>query len=155
MVSPSETLQLDDVSSPASAGWKLPRFDSISRVEQRTNFDCLRCCVAMITGAPYEHVPDFVLDAKPWTVALQSWLNQHGAGFLLVGRDITEVPAGAAHIAIGMSRSGHMHAVVVTDRVIDPGVFNRPLAEDPRHRLVILPLADAPYLDAELATQMA
>jgi len=48
-----------------------------------------------------------------------------------------------------------MHAVVVTDRVIDPGVFNRPLAEDPRHRLVILPLADAPYLDAELATQMA
>jgi hypothetical protein len=48
-----------------------------------------------------------------------------------------------------------MHAVVVTDQVIDPGVFNRPLAEYPRHKLVILPLADAPYLDAEFAAQMA
>lgn len=95
----------------------------------------------MVTGSSYEETPDFVQNTKSWSSRLQEWLNRRGAAFLLVGRDIDQVPQGVAHIAIGLAQSGHTHAVVVTDRVIDPGIFNRPLAAEPKHRLVILPIA--------------
>lgn len=66
----------------------------VTRVNQRTQADCLRACVASIFELPYEEVPDFGHRTDPtgqppstvrcWDqdVELAEWLAKRGLGFI-------------------------------------------------------------------------
>ncbi len=134
-------MEVCEVTPLVSAVEMLPLPRTISRIEGRSGGDCLRCCVAMVTGLPYEDVPDFpTLSPKAWSQAFQAWLNLRGAQFLRIGVDLTEAPASTPVIAIGRNTLG-MHAVVIHEGLIDPAPSQQGLIEEPRHRLVVLPLA--------------
>jgi len=96
----------------------------IERIEQRNNHDCLRCCIAMITGIRYEDVPDFCeSDSEAWPTACDKWLGEMGYGLLMFGSSAPDfVPAWLPIIAQGStSISSRYHFVVVTeDKIIDP-----------------------------------
>ena len=42
--------------------------------------DCQRCCIATVTGIPYEQVPDFTDPELPLQDQQRFWLHRHGYG---------------------------------------------------------------------------
>ncbi len=59
--------------------------------------DCMRACLATITGVPYEEVPDLAgedADGGPWYQTFQRWCKDHGLDlqgtFSNMGRPLTE-----------------------------------------------------------------
>lgn len=47
--------------------------------DQRSDDDCLVCCLAFITGAAYEDIPQFVRDhGAMWSEAMREWLAERG-----------------------------------------------------------------------------
>ncbi len=104
----------------------------LGRVEQRTGTDCLSCCMAMLTGLPYETVPDFVAEHDTaWPSACEEWLAKHGMGLLMLGATPRYVPPWLPIMAKGTTaRATHHHCVVVMpDGVIDPHPAQVGLAE--------------------------
>lgn len=88
--------------------------------DQRTETDCLRCCLATVLGLPYDDVPDFVAEYDvEWREALGAWLDARGhlglwfqashdqeiCGSSIGGRE-------ALWIAGGLSPRGSEHTVV-------------------------------------------
>lgn len=101
-----------------------PIISKIERIEQRNNHDCLRCCIAIVTGIRYEDVPDFCESHKEaWPSACDEWLSEMGYGLLMFGSSPPDfVPSWLPIIAQGpTSISSRYHFVVVTDdKIIDP-----------------------------------
>ena len=46
------------------------------------NGDCMRACVATITGIPIEEIPNFSEPDLPWENLLNEWLRSRGWGFI-------------------------------------------------------------------------
>ncbi len=89
------------------------------RVDQRTRSDCLRCCVAMVLGVPYDDVPDFVDEhGYAWAGALANWAldrGYHTLRFLACGDGemLQSLEGGIGMwIATGRGPRGGDHAVV-------------------------------------------
>lgn len=104
----------------------------IVRVEQRTQTDCLRCCLAMVTAIDYDDVPDFVADhGESWPTACEAWLGELGMGLLMMPTAPTYVPPWLPIIARGSTEySDEHHFVVVTpNAVIDPSPSQHRLKE--------------------------
>lgn len=95
----------------------------------------------MLTGAPYEDVPDFVSETKSWSQALKAWLHSRGLTYARLGVDIAAVPDGSCSIEIGRTSAGTFHAVAVAGERYDPDPLERGFIEPAKHRLFILPLA--------------
>lgn len=100
----------------------------------------------MVTGLSYEDVPDFVSAAESWTGALRKWLQTNGLTFVIVGKEIAEVPHGSCSIEIGLSAAGCYHAVAVAQERLDPDPLERGFLAHAKHKLVILPLVTQPDL---------
>lgn len=95
----------------------------IMRVEQRTQTDCLRCCLAMVTAIDYDDVPDFVADhGESWPTACEAWLSELGMGLLMMPTAPTYVPPWLPIIARGSTEYSDVHhfVVVTSNAVIDP-----------------------------------
>jgi hypothetical protein len=92
------------------------------RVEQRTERDCLRCCLAMVTGLQYEDVPDLTPHGDNWARVCETWLGSIGAGLIIFQAPARYIPPWLPVIAQGPTeRSETHHCVVVTaEAVIDP-----------------------------------
>lgn len=91
----------------------------MTRIGQRKGSDCVRCCVAMALGFPYEDVPDFVADHPTrWLMAIESSANERGLGVLRVAAagdgELLHEPSlrGVPWIASGPTERGTNHAVV-------------------------------------------
>lgn len=104
----------------------------IVRVEQRTQRDCLRCCLAMVTTVDYDDVPDFIADhGESWSAACEAWLSELGMGLLMIPTAPVWTPPWLPIIARGPTElSDEHHFVVVTPKqVIDPHPLQRGLKE--------------------------
>lgn len=104
----------------------------IVRVEQRTQRDCLRCCLAMVTAIDYDDVPDFVADhGESWPTACEAWLSELGMGLLMMLTAPTYVPPWLPIIARGSTEysDGHHFVVVTPNAVIDPSPSQHRLKE--------------------------
>lgn len=125
----------------------------MKRIEQRTSADCLRCCIAMVTGVPYEDVPDFVQrDGTNWSLGVAKWAP--GAGFACIRLRATgdgEIMALAASgdipwIATGESPRGRNHAVVcVGEMVLHDPHPSRAGIDDMSGALFLLPATLEPH----------
>jgi hypothetical protein len=135
------SLAQTDLAAPQGAAKALST-RTIQRVAARNETDCLRCCVAMVTGVAYEKVPDFVEGApkRSWTGALRNWLSERGSRLVRIGVDLDEAPQGLPVIAIGKGNLGCFHAMVVLDgQMIDPAPIGGAFAEGAKYQFVILP----------------
>lgn len=104
----------------------------IVRVEQRTERDCLRCCLAMVTHIDYDDVPDFVADhGESWPTACEAWLSELGMGLLMMPTAPTYVPPWLPIIARGSTEYSDVHhfVVVTSNAVIDPSPSQHRLKE--------------------------
>lgn len=96
------------------------RVSELERVDQRTETDCLRCCLATVLGLPYEDVPDFVNEYPgQWADEMSRWLAARGLSMVRVqatgdGELLHSIYAGPSSfwIASGQSERGRNHAVV-------------------------------------------
>jgi hypothetical protein len=95
----------------------------LNKIDQRTETDCLRCCIAMVLDLEYEGVPDFVADNGPfWPTDFEHWarcrgyrvlrLSACGDGEMLPRPLAPDMPDGVAWIASGPAERGRNHAVV-------------------------------------------
>lgn len=108
------------------------RAREIVRVEQRTERDCLRCCLAMVTTVDYEDVPDFVTDhGEAWPTACESWLSELGMGLLVMPTAPMWTPPWLPIIARGPTElsDAHHFVVVTPEQVVDPHPLQRGLKE--------------------------
>lgn len=101
----------------------------IVRIEQRTDSDCMRCCLAMVMGLPYEEVPDFVAEhGGEWLLRCSEWLQGRGCGLVRVPGYVFPLQQAFASsfmpvIITGATERGpDMHAIVKNgpDTHIDP-----------------------------------
>ena len=97
---------------------------NVQLIEQRTGTDCLRCCVAMAAGLPYEVVPDFVqLHGTGWAQALAEWLDSNGRGLVHLKQIPGYIPDWLPLIVKGYPNkdSQHHHCIIMMpDGPIDP-----------------------------------
>lgn len=104
----------------------------IVRVEQRTESDCLRCCIAMVTRIDYDDVPDFVADhGESWPTACEAWLSGLGMGLLMMPTPPTYVPPWLPIIARALTECSDVHhfVVVTPNAIIDPSPSRHRLKE--------------------------
>lgn len=82
---------------------------------QRTNTDCLRCCIATLLQIPYEDVPDLV-DEPQWIIQLHKWAENRGYD-LSIQEDGNFLPEYS--IAVGPSPriQGKDHAVIINNKM--------------------------------------
>lgn len=97
------------------------------RKRRKNKGDCLRRCVAIVLARPFSEVPDFVGKYRGrWIYYLAQWLKRRGYTMVLsfsspkkpvIGSD------GWDHIAIGTTRDGACHAIVLdpNSRIIYDG----------------------------------
>lgn len=100
--------------------------------------DCVRQCVASITGIPLSKVPHFVKKAEEkkvrWTFLLAKWLKRRGFVFIWTSSDTVTSCSYAKLLVCGTSMRGTQHAVVgVLKNKIDAGVecVNLKIVYDP------------------------
>lgn len=98
----------------------------MTKVDQQTASDCMRCCIAMVLGLSYDDVPDFLKDHPPndprpnrdWLKQMVSWAFARGYHVLrlncMMGGELLAEPfvGGPAWIASGPASRGRNHAVV-------------------------------------------
>ncbi len=100
-------------------------------LDMRTDNDCMRCCLAMVTGLPYEDVPDFVHEHPLAEVpsVMARWFDACGWSMVEVhATDDGEImpttfgAPGGLWIGGGSTLRGTMHATVWrgTEMVHDP-----------------------------------
>lgn len=91
---------------------------------QRTETDCLKCCLAMVLEMEYEEVPDFVLlYGTDWGRELSKWLLERNKGLIQFNSVPQYIPPWLPMIAKGYpsEKSLHHHCVVWTDKeMFDP-----------------------------------
>lgn len=123
----------------------------IEKITQRTSTDCLRCCVAMVTGLPYDEVPDFVaLHDTNWACELSLWLINRGMGLMQFSVAPVFIPSWLPIITKGYPSVGahHHHCVVWTDDgMIDPSPRSIGVIEISEWYVVIKKPENAKYPD--------
>jgi hypothetical protein len=135
-----EWIWIDDMLKVLKAGTEMTftggdKYRSLTMVDQRTETDCMRACIATLTGISYLDCPDIV--NKPnWREALVVWARQHRGNFVIRHSKI-HWPLNRncdGFIAIGNSpRRGDkdpnlFHAVIVDrwgDMIFDPHYSRR------------------------------
>lgn len=122
------------------------------RVNQRTEYDCLRTCIASIFQVPYEDVPPFTSDWGPdeemrggksrgWAqeCEMNEWLGRRGLGFIRLpnpwlalerGKQGAMLPWGIC-IAEGKSPRGQWDHAVVADARGCGGMVHALIVHDP------------------------
>lgn len=133
----------------------------VTRVNQRTDYDCLRCCISSIFGDKYEDLPTFGsespgeysgIKSRGWAqeCELNEWLGRRGLGFIRLPNPRLAMERGASSarlpwgICIGEGKSPRgqwMHSVVYDARgcgadsdpilIHDPHSSRRGLDGDP------------------------
>jgi len=91
--------------------------NNIKFFDQRTDSDCLRCCLASLLCLEYEDVPDFVKEYNDWYQALCDWARDQGYMTLqfhaiMDGEILQHHNSDALWIATGPAQRGHNHAVL-------------------------------------------
>lgn len=114
--------------------------EKLRECPQRNETDCLVCCISMVTGIPYEEIPDFCgLYESQWAVECEKWLSPRGFGMIVFGDVPPYVAPWIPIIAqVPTNRGKHYHFVVVTaDKIIDPSPL-KPKILNPINRYAIV-----------------
>lgn len=88
--------------------------------DQRTDDDCLVCCLSWVLGLPYEEVPHFVRDfGGMWMEELREWLDDRGLE--IVSMD-NHWPRKGVYLADGWTdrETSHMTVWRGVEMVFDP-----------------------------------
>lgn len=90
--------------------------------DQRTDDDCLVCCLSYILGIDYEFIPNFVRDdGAMWSESLREWLDDRGLE--IVSFD-NHYPRKGMYLADGWTDRNTPHITVWrgVDMIHDPHV---------------------------------
>lgn len=117
-------------------------------VNQRSDDDCLVCCLSFVLGVAYEDIPQFVRDHGPhWREEMETWLYERGFEVVTFSN---HYPKHGLYLADGWTNRDTAHVCVWqgTEMVMDPHESRAGLTNI-RQTYWIMPLTLTPVVTVE------